>query len=85
MALIVVFQLVALCLWGVWLCFELESRGTPLPLGFFRARYCLVVGEEGFCRDCIQILPILDVDADVRRRASEVRGLDMCVLQRWVE
>jgi hypothetical protein len=33
MAMDGVFELVSG--WGVWLCFGLESRGTPLPLCFF--------------------------------------------------
>ena len=53
-------------LWSVWLCFGLESRGTPLPLGFWRVRYCLVVGEECSLWDCGWFLSVFDVGADVR-------------------
>ena len=63
-------------LWSVWLCFELDSRGTPLPLGFWRVRYCVVVGEECFLCDCGWFLSVFDVGADVRcRRNSKHRGL----------
>jgi len=50
---------------SVWLCFGLESRGTPLPLGFWRVRCCLVVGEECSLWDCGWILSAFDVGADV--------------------
>ena len=68
------------------MCFGLESRGTPLPLGFFRVQYCLVVGEEGFLCDRVQTLPAFDVGAEYEvQNEREARALDMCLLQKWIE
>jgi hypothetical protein len=60
---------------SVWLCFGLESRGTPLPLGFFRGRCCLVVGGGYYLWDCGWFLSDFDVGVDVRCRTGAKRAL----------